>query len=70
MTRRAETFNLMCRMPIFQVIGDSSKNQGAPNEDTEKASSNVGMVASKIKHCMPNGLLGQSVQFDVPHANI
>ena len=56
MTRRAERFNLMCHMPIFQGMGDSSKKRVNPKEDTGKASANVGMAASKIESCMPTGL--------------
>ena len=70
MTRRAERFKLMCRMPIFEGMGDSSKKCVNPKENTGKATANVGMVASKIKRCMPNDLSGQDVQFDVPHAYI
>ena len=46
---RAERFNLMCHMPIFQGMGDPSKKYVNPKEDTGKASANVGMSASKIK---------------------
>ena len=70
LVRRAKTFSLMCRMPIFQEICDSSKNRVLPKEDNERASSNVGMVASKIKSCMPNDSSCRDVQFDVPHASI
>ena len=42
LVRRAKAFNLKCRMPIFEVIGGSSKNRVVPKEDTEEASPNVG----------------------------
>ena len=68
LVRRAERFKLMCRMPIFQGMGDSSKKCVNPKEDTGKATANVGMVASKIKRCMPNDSSCREIQVDVPHA--
>ena len=55
MTRIAKTFNLINRMAICQVIGDSSKNRVVPKDDTGEAYPNVGMTSFKIKSCMPTG---------------
>ena len=70
LTRRAERFNLMCHMPIFDGMGDSSKKWVHPKEDTGKASANVGMAASKLNTCMPSGSSCRELSFDVPHAYI
>ena len=45
LVRRAERFNLMCHMPIFQGTGDNSKKCVNPKEETGKASANVGMAS-------------------------
>ena len=70
MVRHAERIHLMCHMPIFQGMGDSSKKCVNPKEDTGKTTANVGMVASKIKRCMPNDSSCREIQVDVPHAYI
>ena len=67
---RAKRFNLMCHMTIFQGMGGPSKKWVHPKEDTGKASANVGMAASNIKSCMPNGSSLREIPFDVPHAYI
>ena len=70
LVRRAERFNLMCHMPIFQGMGDSSKKCANPKEETAKASANIGMAASKLNTCMPSGSSCRELSFDVPHAYI
>ena len=42
---RDKRFNMMCHMPIFQGMGDSSKKCDNPKEETGKASANVGMAS-------------------------
>ena len=51
-------------MPIFQVIGESSKNQVDPKEDTEKASPNVGMASRLVQIRFAMSFLFLTCHFD------
>ena len=44
-----QIFNLVCHMPILQLIFEYFKNQADPKEAIEKACPNAGPAASKIK---------------------
>ena len=74
MIRRAEIFHFLCHLPIFQGMGDPSKNWVNPKEDTGNASSNVGMASglAQISLSMPLVILtchfGLSCTY--PHALI
>ena len=54
MIRHAKGFKLICNMPTWQEMCESSKNRIDPKEDTEKASSNLGIATFKIKRGMSN----------------
>ena len=63
-----KSFKLICHMPIFQLIYQSSKNQVDSKEDMEKTSPNAGMAASMIKIYQSNHSACKELPFDILHA--